>query len=121
MSRNSFYGYNLIVKTIMASVLFLLVVFLSSARPTHADSFDAGETDKLAHMAAAYGLSLTGSTYLQTLGAPRWQAVLISSLATLAVGTAKELILDDSHSAGDQVANLIGVTTQAAVVFTFEL
>lgn len=71
-------------------------------------------------MAAAYGCSLTSTLLLEKYRVSRAPAVLWASLFTLALGTAKELLVDSTHSPGDQLANAIGVAGSAAMVFTFE-
>ncbi len=97
-----------------AALLFFL--FTSTA---HADELRLKSQDKQLHIAAAYGLALT-STLLLEKKLSRTESVLWASLFTILVGTAKELLVDDEYSAGDQWGNLIGTAGSAAMVFTFE-
>lgn len=71
-------------------------------------------------MAAAYGSALTSTLLLEKYGVSRAWAVVAASLFTVALGTGKELLIDDAYSPGDQVANAIGIAGSAAMVFTFE-
>lgn len=91
------------------------------ATPGKADEFRFKSGDKQTHILAGYGLSLTSTLLLEKKAhLPRWQAVLYASAFTMLVGTAKELLIDDQYSAGDQWANLIGTAGSAAMVLTFE-
>jgi hypothetical protein len=102
-----------------ATALLLLAVCFSS--PAYADEFRLKSQDKQLHIAAAYGLSLTGTLLLEKKARlTRWQSVLYASLFTMLVGTGKELLVDGEYSAGDQWGNLIGTAGSAAMVFTFE-
>ncbi len=105
--------------TILAAALGALVVARSS--PAAADGFDPRDLDKQAHLAVSYGLSLTGSLVLRRLDVPRWQAVAIAAAATLALGTVKELVLDDTYTWGDQLGNGLGTSGAAVVVFSLRL
>lgn len=96
------------------------IVMLSTAAPARADDFDPADLDKQAHMAVSYGLTLSVATILRRYELPRWQAVAIAAAATIVIGTTKELI-DDPYSWGDQLANAIGTSSAAVVVFTFRL
>ncbi|MGZ3711651.1 MAG: hypothetical protein ACXVBE_07835 [Bdellovibrionota bacterium] len=101
------------------SLLVLFVLFFSP--PAKADEFRLKSGDKQTHMLAGYGLSLTGTLFLEKkVGLSRTQSVLYASLFTMLVGTAKEFLIDDKYSAGDQWGNLIGTAGSAAMVFTFE-
>ena len=77
--------------------------------------------DKAAHAFGSYSLSLTTSLILRKLDVARWQAVLIGGASTLALGTFKELVLDERYSWLDQAANASGVAASTLFVFTFEL
>lgn len=100
--------------------LFLILIFLSSSS-AQADGLRLKSQDKQLHMAAGYGLSLTGTLLLERkAGLPKWRSILYASLVTMAVGTAKEFLVDDHYSAGDQWANLIGTAGSAAMVLTFD-
>lgn len=72
-------------------------------------------------MVSSYAFSLSLTSLLTSRKVPRWKAVFLSSLATMALGYGKEKLVDTSYSPGDMVANSIGVGAQALVVFTFEL
>jgi hypothetical protein len=98
-----------------------LAAFLAmGSRPAAADDLDLGDLDKQAHLAVSYGLSLTGQVVLRRHDVPRWQAAAIAAAATLALGTAKELV-DDPFSWADMGANAIGVGLSVGIVFAFEL
>lgn len=71
-------------------------------------------------MTASYSLALTSTLLLEKSGLKRAPAVALASAITLIVGTAKELLIDETHSPGDQMANLIGTATSALTVFIFE-
>lgn len=99
----------------------LLLITLLLTPAARADEFRLKSGDKQTHMLAGYGLSLTGTLLLEHKAKlPRWESVLLASAFTMLVGTAKEFIIDDRYSAGDQWANLIGTAGSAAMVFTFE-
>lgn len=105
---------------------FLVLVFVFTSNISiysskAGDTFSFKQIDKQLHMTASYGLSLTVTRWLETKQLPRWQAVLYSSLFTMAVGTSKELVVDSAFSGADILANAIGTATSAAIVFTFEL
>lgn len=105
----------------MLKLLAMVVMAYFLSGPACADSFRLKSQDKQLHIMSGYGLSLTSTLLLEhKLDLPRWQAVLIASAFTMAVGTAKEFIVDEHYSAGDQWANLIGTAGSAAMVFTFE-
>lgn len=91
----------------------------ASAWAEHA--FDPRDEDKQAHVAATYSISLTTALGLRKLELPRWKAVLVASAAALAVGTLKEVAIDDEFSWGDEIANGVGVGLSAVIVFTLEL
>ena len=97
---------------------FALLLFLCSTA-AQADELRLKSQDKQLHIAAAYGLALT-STLLLEKKLTRAQSILWASVFTMLVGTAKELLIDDEYSAGDQWGNLIGTAGSAAMVFTFE-
>ncbi len=106
------------------SVVLALAIALfvaSGSRESRADSFDIGDIDKQAHVATSYGLTLTGAVVLQRFRVRRVASVLISVAATLALGTLKELVIDDRFSGGDEIANLIGAGSAAGIVFGFRL
>ncbi len=109
-------------KVKLVTTLLALSTLTLPLKSSHAasDPFSFKQTDKQLHMAASYGLSLTGTRFLETKQFPRWEAVLYASLFTLTVGAAKELFIDPAPSGGDMIANLIGTAVSAGVVFTFE-
>jgi hypothetical protein len=98
----------------------LAVCLALAPRPAAADDLDLGDLDKQAHVAVSYGLALTGQVVLRRYDVPRWQAAAIAAAATLALGTAKELV-DDRFSFADMGANVIGVGLSVGIVFAFEL
>ncbi len=105
----------------MPKLIFLLFLFSIFSSPARAEGFRLKSQDKQLHIAAAYGLSLTGTLLFEKKAElPRWKSVLYASIITLLVGTAKELMVDDTYSAGDQWGNLIGTAGSAAMVFAFE-
>jgi hypothetical protein len=83
--------------------------------------FDPVAPDTAAHVAVSYGLTLTGALLLEKLDVPRWQAVAIAGAGALALGLAKELVLDDTASGDDLLADGLGIGLAAGLVFTFEL
>jgi len=101
----------------------VIAACLAAATPARADSHGLSlrDVDKQAHVAVSYGLTLTGAVVLRRYRVPRWQAVLIAAAATLALGTFKELVLDDPYSWGDQGANTIGAAAAAGLVLAFRL
>ena len=99
----------------------LLAATLSAGTAAEADSLDLTDLDKQAHVAVAYGLSLSGAVVLRRHDVPKWQATLTAASATLAIGLVKELVLDDELSWADQGANAIGVSLSTGVVFAFDL
>lgn len=84
------------------------------------DRFRLKSQDKQLHMTASYSLALTSTLLLEKEGMERGPSVAIASLFTLAIGTAKELLVDETHSPGDQIANALGAATSAITVFVFE-
>lgn len=101
--------------------LVIAVVLGSVAAPARGDSFSVRDVDKQAHVAVSYGLTLTGAVVARRFDVKRWQAVTIAAAATMALGTFKELVLDDAYSWGDQLANGIGTGAATIVVFSFRL
>ena len=95
-------------------------VLASLAVPAHADSFDLRDLDKQAHVAVSYGLTLSVAVVLRHHDVPRWQAVAIAAATTLVIGTVKELV-DPPCSWNDQLANTLGTSSAAIVVFSFRL
>jgi len=98
-----------------------IAVVAALALPARADSFDPRDYDKQTHMAVGYGLTLTIAIVARHYEVKRWQAVLLGAATTLLLGTAKELVHDETYSWGDQAANTIGAATAAGLVFTFRL
>jgi hypothetical protein len=80
---------------------------------------DPVPSDKAAHFAVSYGCTLTGALLLEKAELPRWQAVAIASAGTFLVGLAKEVVYDPEISGWDLVADGLGVTVAAGVVFAF--
>jgi hypothetical protein len=72
-------------------------------------------------MLATYGMSFTMTRMLTARKMPRWKAVFLSSLTTMAFAYGKEKLYDSTYQRGDMTANGIGVATQAVVVFSFQL
>lgn len=101
--------------------LAALAVIVSLAVPARADDFDPRDYDKQAHMAVSYGISLTVAVVARRYELARWKAALLGVASALVLGTAKELVHDDTYSWGDQAANTIGAGTAAGVVFVFRL
>lgn len=93
---------------------------LATPRDGRADDFDLGDVDKQAHLAASYGLTLTGAVIARRFELPRWQAAALAAATTIVIATTKEL-LDDPYSWNDQLANAIGISTAVGVVFVFRL
>ena len=91
------------------------------ARAEGVSQFKFTDLDKQAHMLASYGMSLTLTRFLETKKLPIWESVLIASASTIVVGASKELFVDSEFSAADMLANGIGTSVSAALVFTFEL
>src|SRR3989338_8540460 len=95
----------------MSSVRILLVLFLfySGGSAWGADGFRLKNRDHQLHIAASYGIALTSTLLLENeADMRRLPAVLWASVFTILLGTAKELLIDDQYSSGDQTANLIG-------------
>lgn len=113
------------IRVLFLGLVVLVTIIVNSGIFTTAqaasDSFSFKQTDKQLHMTASYGLALTATRLLETRQMSRWESVLYASLFTLAVGTSKELILDDAFSGADMLANTFGTATSAAMVFAFEL
>lgn len=82
-------------------------------------SFSFSHTDHQLHMLSTYGLSTTFSALLISRKVPRWKAVLISSLSTIALAYGKEKWVDPFYTDSDMVANSIGVAASALVVISF--
>lgn len=108
----------------LVALLWLLAIVPSRPRTALADNTrmlpTALAVDKTAHAAVSYGIALTGTVVLRRFDVERWQAVAIASAVALALGSFKELVLDDRYSWTDQAANGIGVATSAALSFTFQ-
>lgn len=102
-------------------ILSVLILFSPKQLRAHDHEFDIKTTDHQLHMLSTYAISLTFTSFLTSRKVPRWKAVLLSSLTTLALGYGKEKLVDSQYSPGDMIANGIGVGAQALVVFTFEL
>lgn len=100
--------------------VLVAAVLASLASPARADSFDLGDVDKQAHVAVSYGLTLSIAVVLRHHDVPRWQAVALAAATTLVIGTVKELV-DPPYSWGDQLANTLGTSGAALVVFSFQL
>ncbi len=105
----------------MRKFFLLALALLYAPVSSRADEFRVKSQDKQLHIAAAYGLALTSTLLLEKkANLSRWQSVLYASIFTMAVGTAKEFLVDDVYSAGDQWGNLIGTAGSAGMVFVFE-
>lgn len=106
-------------------VLLLTLILSVSGTRSHAsssdDRFSLTRTDHQLHMLATYGISFTMTRMLTARKMPRWKAVFLSSLTTMAFSYGKEKLYDSTYQRGDMVANGIGVATQAVVVFSFQL
>jgi len=98
----------------------LLLVF-ALVQPASADDFDPRDYDKIAHMSVSYGITLSVAVVARHYEMKRWQAVLLGAATALALGTAKELVYDETFSWGDELANTIGAAGAAGLVFTFRL
>ena len=98
-----------------------VVLLMVAGHEASADSFDVRDTDKQAHIAVSYGLTLTGAVVLRRFKVRRVTAVVVSAVASLALGTFKELVIDDRFSRGDKIANFVGAGLASGVVFSFEL
>ena len=103
-------------------LILVTVLLIFSPRELKADDheFDLKTTDHQLHMLSSYAFSLTLTSFLTSRKVPRWKAVFLSSLTTMALGYGKEKLIDSTYSPGDMIANGIGVGAQALVVFTFE-
>jgi hypothetical protein len=103
----------------LSTSLILLMFTLTFVSPTHCKAGSLSRDDKRAHMAASYGLFLTSSYYLEKKKPEwsYWKKTLISALGTLALGYAKESLIDDKNDSKDMLANTVGVA--AGVGFTF--
>lgn len=101
----------------------LTLLLIASATRAHAeeDRFSFTRTDHQLHMLATYGMSFTLTRMFTARKMPRWKAVFLSSLTTMAFAYGKEKLYDPQYQRGDMIANGIGVATQAVVVFSFQL
>lgn len=114
-----------VTRTIALAAALLSTALLMtalSATPARADvgDFRFTRVDHQAHMAVSYGLALTGTLILEhEIGLERHEAVLASSLTTLAIGLIKELVIDDAGDSSDLLANVIGIGAAAGIVFGF--
>ncbi len=82
-----------------------------------AEGFFLLEDDKRTHFIVSSSLSLGSSLYLQTHGWSDWSAILTSMAGVMALGTVKEVLIDPTYDSKDQLSNLLGATTGAAVAF----
>lgn len=94
-------------------------LLLPSVATAGQDEFRLSNGDHQVHMAAGFGLSLSGSLILMKKDVPKAESVLISGLTAIGILTLKELVVDRSYSGGDQLANSIGVSAQVFVVGGF--
>jgi hypothetical protein len=83
------------------------------------ETFDVMSQDKQLHMAASYGMALTGTMILRSSKLPLTSSLFYSSLLTMAVFTAKEAYYDREFSKGDMLANSIGVGANVFFATTF--
>lgn len=100
-------------------ILALIVPQTGLAATADDDTFSFSNSDKQLHMISSYGLAYTITDGFRRAKYSHWESLLYGSLATLAVGTLKELT-DDDFSSNDMLANGIGVAVSAGVVITFE-
>lgn len=98
-----------------------LVLITALAQPARAESFDPTDYDKIAHMSASYGITLSVAVVARRFEMKRWQAAVLGAASALVLGTAKELVHDDDFSWGDELANTIGAAGAVGLVFTFRL
>ncbi|MFM8270500.1 MAG: hypothetical protein ACKN9V_09960 [Pseudomonadota bacterium] len=101
----------------------VLILGLGFSKRAQADdsSFNWSRDDHKLHVTSTFGISLATTMILRKAKIPRWQAVLFSSLGTMAFAYGKEKLVDPEYQRGDMIANSIGVATQALVVFSFGL
>ncbi|HEU0035547.1 MAG TPA: hypothetical protein VFQ53_33280 [Kofleriaceae bacterium] len=104
----------------MRTPMLALAVVCTLAPAARGDEFELTAIDKEAHVAASYGITLTGAVIARRLELPRWQAAAVAAAATIVIATTKELI-DDPYSWGDQLANGIGITAAVGFVFVVQL
>ena len=109
------------VQVFMVIFCFMLGGGLSPKAVAVEDGFDWSRDDHKLHLGVCYGFSLTSTLVMRKAKIPRWQAVLFSSLGTLALAYGKEMLLDPEYQRGDMIANSLGIATQALVVFSFKL
>ena len=105
----------------MRATVAVIALLLSGAKPARADGFDPRDYDKIAHMTTSYGITLTVAVVARHYEMTRWKAALLGAGTALLLGTAKELLHDETFDWGDELGNTIGATTAVGVVFAFKL
>lgn len=84
------------------------------------DSFSFNQTDKLLHISSSYAFTFTTTKFLEKK-LPKWKSLLYAGIATMVIGTTKELMIDDHYSEGDQLGNIIGLAGATVVIISFDL
>lgn len=99
------------------TLLFIVIFCFSVSAPAKLLESQSEKT----HAAASYGFALTSTLIFEKeLGFSRDRSILYAALTTLALGFAKEHMIDDHYDKDDMIANFLGVTTSSIVVWTFK-
>lgn len=71
------------------------------------------------HLVGSFAFCLTSTLILEHYEVPRWKAVLISLVTTMALGVAKEYWMDSEVSKKDIYMDLAGASTAGLLTFVF--
>lgn len=108
-------------KKVLSLLLVLGLLLAPKQSFANHEEFSFRNADHQLHMVSTYGLSLSLTELIKSRKVSKWKAVLLSSLTTLALGYGKEKLVDPEYNDADMIANSVGVLTQAAVVFSFDI
>lgn len=99
----------------MKLTILLLLLPVNSLADTFLE-----RSDHQLHILTSYSISTTLTQIMRSKGVSRWNSILYSSLATMAIGFAKEGL--DSQFAWDDIASdAIGTSLNVGITFSFDL
>lgn len=93
-------------------MVILMLATLASPRTARADShpeWSLSTSDQLLHFTASALMTVGGTALFKKQGQSKGSAILTASLLTLALGVAKERLIDSQWTPADMKANLLGI------------
>ena len=100
-------------------VYFMLFMVSLMGMEAKASDLDLSQDDKKLHMTASYGISVTSYMVYRSLDCTKTEAIIYSTLTTLAIGAAKEAS-DDRWDPHDMAANSVGTALGLGMVWVID-